>query len=64
MIPAMNKRFKILADGVVELDTENLILKNKVGEYDQERLIESRKKPLEKINVEENADHNMGIMKK
>ena len=35
MMPAIKKAFNLLADGIVDLSTENDALKEKVGDYDE-----------------------------
>ena len=34
MMPAIKKPFNVLGDGIIELSTENDVLKNQIGEYD------------------------------
>ena len=35
MTPAIKKAFNLLGDDIIELSTENDVLKNQIGEYDQ-----------------------------
>ena len=35
MMPAIKKAFNVLGDDIIELSTENDVLKNQIGEYDQ-----------------------------
>ena len=35
MMPAIKKAFNLMGDGIVELSTENVALKNKIGSYDE-----------------------------
>ena len=35
MMPAIKKAFNLLGDDIIELSTENDVLKNQIGEYDQ-----------------------------
>ncbi len=64
MMPAIKKAFNILADDVIELSTENDVLKNQIGEYDQKWLDESKAKLLKDINDEQRANIIMARMKK
>ena len=52
MMPAIKKAFNILGDDIIELSTENDVLKNQIGEYDQKWLEESKAKLLKDINDE------------
>ena len=52
MMPAIKKAFNILGDDIIELSTENDVLKNQIGEYDQKCLDESKAKLLKDINDE------------
>ena len=38
MMPAIKKAFNILGDDIIELSTENDVLKNQIGEYDEKWL--------------------------
>ena len=42
MMPAIRKAFTLLGDDIVELSTENDALKNKIGEYDEKWLQDSK----------------------
>ena len=64
MMPAIKKAFKILGDDIIELSTENDVLKNQIGEYDQKWLEESKAKLLKDINDEKRANLIMSRMKK
>ena len=44
MMPAIEKAFNLLGDNIVELSTENDALKNKIGDYDEKWLEESKRK--------------------
>src|SRR5207247_2122558 len=46
MMPAVKKAFNMMADDIFELSTENDLLKDKIGEYDEEWLKESKDKLL------------------
>ena len=64
MMPAIKKAFNLLGDDIVELSTENDALKNKIGDYDEKWLQESKAKLLEQIDDEKTADLTMSRMKK
>ena len=64
MMPAIKKAFNILGDDIIELSTENDVLKNQIGEYDQKWLEESKAKLLKDINDEKRANLIMTRMKK
>ena len=64
MMPAIKKTFKILGDDIIELSTENDVLKNQIGNYNQKWLDESKTKLLKDINDEKRANIIMTRMKK
>ena len=64
MMPAITKAFNVLGDDIIELSTENDVLKNQIGEYDQKWLEESKTKLLKDINDEKRANSIMARMKK
>ena len=64
MMPAIKKTFKVLGDDIIELSTENDVLKNQIGEYDQKWLEESKAKLLKDIDDEKRANLIMSRMKK
>ena len=64
MMPAIKKSFNLLGDDIIELSTENDVLKNQIGEYDQKWLEESKTKLLKDINDKKRADLIMSRMKK
>ena len=64
MMPAIKKAFNVLGDDIIELSTENDVLKNQIGEYDQKWLQESKAKLLKDINDEKRANLIMTRMKK
>ena len=64
MMPATKKAFNVLGDDIIELSTENDVLKNQIGEYDQKWLEESKAKLLKDINDEKRADLIMSRIKK
>ena len=64
MMPAIKKAFNLLGDGMVDLSTENDTLKEKIGDYDEKWLQESKAKLLKDINDEKRANIIMSRMKK
>ena len=64
MIPAIKKAFNLLGDDIVELTTENDALKNKIGDYDEKWLEESKNKMLKQIDDEKRANLIMSRLKK
>ena len=64
MTPAIKKAFNILGDDIIELSTENDVLKNQIGDYNQKWLDESKTKLLKDINDEKRANIIMARMKK
>ena len=64
MMPAIKKAFNILGDDIIELSTENDVLKNQIGNYNQKWLNESKAKLLKDINDEKRANIIMTRMKK
>ena len=64
MMPAIKKAFNHLGDDIIELSTENDVLKNQIGEYDQKWLEESKRKLLKDIDDEKRSNLIMSRMKK
>ena len=64
MMPAIKKAFNLLGDDIVDLSTENDAFKNKIGDYDEKWLEESKIKLLKDINDEKRANSIMSRMKK
>ena len=64
MMPAIKKAFNVLGDDIIELSTENDVLKNQIGEYDVKWLQESKAKLLKDIDDKKRADLLMFRMKK
>ena len=64
MMPAIKKAFNLLGDDIIELSTENDVLKNQIGEYDQKWLEESKAKLLKDIDDEKRSNLIMSRMKK
>ena len=64
MMPAIKKAFNLLGDDIVDLSTENDALKNKIGDYDEKWLQESKAKLLKDIDDKKSADLIMSRMKK
>ena len=64
MMPAIKKAFNLLGDDIIELSTENDVLKNQIGEYDQKWLEESKAKLLKCIDDKKRSNLIMSRMKK
>ena len=64
MMPAIKKAFNLLGDDIVDLSTENDALKNKIGDYDEKWLQESKAKLLKDIDDKKRVDLIMSRMKK
>ena len=64
MMPAIKIAFNLLGDDIVELSTENDVLKNKIGSYDEKWIEESKNKMLKQIDDEKRANLIMFRMKK
>ena len=57
MIPAVKKAFTMLVDDNFELNTENAVLKEKIGDYDEKWLKESKEKMM--TNTTDDAKKQM-----
>ena len=64
MMTAIKKAFILLGDGIVDLSAENDTLENKIGDYDEKWLEESKAKLLQDIDDEKRANLIMSRMKK
>ena len=64
LMPAIKKAFNLLGDDIVDLNTENDALKNKIGDYDEKWLQESKAKLLRDIDDKKRADLIMSRMRK
>ena len=64
MMPAIKKAFDLLGDDIVDLSREIDALKNKIGDYDEKWLQESKAKLLKDIDDKKRADLIMSRMKK
>ena len=64
MMPAIKKAFNVLGDDIIELSTENDVLKNQIGEYDQKWMDESKAMLLKDINDKKRANIIMSRTKK
>ena len=64
MMPAIKKAFILLGDDMIELHTEKESLKNKLGDYDEKWLEESKNKMSKQTDDEKRANLNMSRMKK
>ena len=63
-MPAITKVFNLLGDDIFELSTENDALKNKIRDYDEKWLQESKDKLLKQIDDEKRANLFTSRMKK
>ena len=63
-MPAIEIEFNLMGDDIVELSTENGILKNKIGFYDEKWLEESKAKLIKQIDDEKRGKLIMSRMKK
>ena len=64
MMPAIKKDFNLMGDDIVELSTDNEVLKSKVGSYDEKWLEESKAKLLKDVDDEKRANLIISRMKK
>ena len=64
MMPAIKKAFNLLGDDIIELSTENDVLKKQIGHYDEEWIEKSKEKLLKDIDDEKKANLIMSRMKK
>ena len=64
MMPAIKEDFNLLGVDIVDLSAENDTLKNKIGDYDEKWLEESKAKLLKDIDDEKRANLIMSRMKK
>ena len=64
MMPANKEAFTSMGNDLVDLSTENDALKEKIGDYDEKWLQESKEKLLKDIDDEKRANLIMSRMKK
>ena len=64
MMPAIKEAFTLMGNDIVDLSTENDALKEKIGDYDEKWLQESKEKLLKDIDDEKKANLIMSRMKK
>ena len=64
MMPAIEKAFSLLGDDIIELYTKNDALKNKIVDFDEKWLQESKDRLLRQIDDEKRANLIMSRMKK
>ena len=64
MLPAFKKAFNLMGDDIFDLSTENEILKNYIGDYDEKRLEQSKAELLKQIDDDERANLIMPRMQK
>ena len=63
-MPAIKEAFTLMGNDVVDLSTEKDALKEKIGDYDEKWLQESKEKLLKDIDDEKRANLIMSRMKK
>ena len=64
MMPAIKEAFTLMGNDIVDLSTENDALNEKIGNYDENWLQESKEKLLKDIDDEKRANLIMSRMKK
>ena len=64
MMPSIKEAFTLMGNDIVDLSTENDALKEKIGDYDEKWLQESKEKLLKDIDDEKRANLIMSRMKK
>ena len=64
IMPAIKEAFTLMGNDIVDLSTENDALKEKIGDYDEKWLRESKEKLLKDIDDEKRANLIMSRMKK
>ena len=64
MMPAIKEAFTLMGNDIVDLSTENDALKEKIGDYDEKWLQESKEKLLKDIDDEKRANLILSRMKK
>ena len=64
MMPAIKEAFTLMGNDIVDLSTENDALKEKIGDYDEKWIQESKEKLLKDIDDEKRANLIMSRMKK
>ena len=64
MMPAIKEAFILMGNDIVDLSTENDALKEKIGDYDERWLQDSKEKLLKDIDDEKRANLIMSRMKK
>ena len=64
MMPAIKEASTLMGNDIVDLSTENDALKDKIGDYDEKWLQESKEKLLKDIDDEKRANLIMSRMKK
>ena len=64
MMPAIKEAFTLMGNDIVDLSTKNDALKEKIGDYDEKWLQESKEKLLKDIDDEKRANLIMSRIKK
>ena len=62
-MPAIKEAFTLMGNDIVDISTENDALKEKIGDYDEKCLQESKEKLLKDIDDEKRANLIMSRMK-
>ena len=64
MMPAIKEAFTLMGNDIVDSSTENDAIEEKIGDYDEKWLQESKEKLLKDIDDEKRANLIMSRMKK
>ena len=64
MMPAIKEAFTLMGNDIVDLSTEKDALKEKIGDYDEKWLQQSKEKLMKDIDDEKRATLIMSTMKK
>ena len=64
MMPAIKEAFTLMGNDIVDLSTENDASKEKIGDYDEKWIQESKEKLLKDIDDEKRANLIMSRMEK
>ena len=64
MRPAIKKSFDLMGDDIAELSTESGILKNQIGDYDDNWLGESKAKLLKQVDDDKKTKLFMSRLQK
>ena len=64
MMPAIKRAVDLMGADIEELSTKNETLKNQIGDYDEKRLAETKKKQLKQMDNDKSAILFMSRMPK